>query len=211
MRQRIQLNAEHVDLWAAETALGKLATGPTVERWVREEYERLSAAAAGSGKSSLLTDGEVQNLRQRARVNVLARLQREGVTVAEEDPLDRMIAETVAEFSSEVAPIDGRSNVEAHLRATVVAAAASADGRVTERAYWKALEAVGGIAGETARREADDDSAALHCQSAEALSDLAHETLRQRGIRPSSPEFEQMYVAEIEQLGRRYSFPYGRS
>jgi hypothetical protein len=190
---------EPVDLWAAaDTTLGKMATGPSVERWVQEEYERLSAAAAGSGKSSLFTDGEVQALRQRARTNVLSRLQREGVTVAEDDPLEAIRAE----FAQPDCDVDVKGALQ-HAKAELVLAAAGRE--LTERNYLAALHAVDS---ETARRT-DETEIDGHLLNAQLLSDAAERELYARGITKSNPAFADLFVAEIESLARESGLTYG--
>jgi len=119
-----------------------------------------------------------------------------------------LIAEVCDEFAAD-APIDERSGVIAHMKAMTVAAAAAVDGKVDERGYWKALNAIAGDEGEVGRRYADDDTVAAHCRSAAAIAGLAAELLRQRGVKRSDPSYADEYVAECEKVGKRYGLPYG--
>jgi hypothetical protein len=113
----------------------------------------------------------------------------------------------VREFGTADTPIDGRSGVVTHMKAMVVAAAASPNGKVDEQSYWRALSAVGGEDGTAARRDADDDVIASHCRAAEALADLAAERLRQAGLKRSDPTFADRYVSEVEQVSKQFQLP----
>jgi len=120
-----------------------------------------------------------------------------------------LIAEVYDEFGTAHTPIDERSGVLAHLKATVVAAAASRGKPVDEAGYLAALHAVAGDEGEVARRSADDDQVASHCRAASALADLAEERLRQAGLKRSDPSYPDAFVAEVELCGRQFNLPYG--
>jgi hypothetical protein len=199
MRQRIEMTyGEPVDLWAADTTLGKIITGPSLDRLTREEYARLSAAA-GSSKSTLLTDDEVSALRQRARKNVLARLEREGVTIAEADP----VAEIRAEFATADCDIDEKGAL-LHARATTVLAALGTD--VTEESYLRVL----GVLDSEAARQTERTTLDEHLHNAELLSNAAEQELYERGLRKADVDYESQYVAEVTRLSRAYNLPHGR-
>jgi hypothetical protein len=120
-----------------------------------------------------------------------------------------VIADVVAEFASETAPITEQSGVIAHAKATLVAAAASRGKPVDEAGYLAALAAVDGDDGSLARRYADGDVVASRCEAASAVADLAAERLRQDGAKPSDLDYEQRYIAEVEHVGRSFGLPYG--
>jgi hypothetical protein len=197
MRQRVPLNAGAVDLWAAdETRLGKIVTGPAFERLVSEEYAALSA---NSGSSRLLTDAEVAGLRSRARANVLRRLQREGMTIAEDDPLESIRAE----FATKDAGV-GVKGALLHARAEVVLAAMGT--KPTEESYLRVLATLDS----EAARQAEPNELDEHLTNAELLSNAAEQALYERGLRKAEPEYEEAYIAEVTRLSRFYNLPHGR-
>ena len=64
------------------------------------------------------------------------------------------------------------------------------------------------IADESGRRYLADDEVTLHCESAEALSDLATHRLASRGLRFGAPEYEEAYLTEISEISRESGLQY---
>jgi hypothetical protein len=197
MRQRVQLNRA-TDLWtAASTELGKMVTAPALERLVREELDRLTTARAGGGSARLLNDGEIDELRSRARANVLRRLRAEDTAVvADVDPLESIRAE----FRTRDAEPD-EAGLLVHARAEVILAAARKE--MNESNYVAVLHV---LDSEEARR-ADTSELAEHLRNAELLSNAAEEALRNRGTRKSDLNYEEQYLGEITTLARTYGLP----
>jgi hypothetical protein len=119
-----------------------------------------------------------------------------------------LIAEVADEFASRGAVVDERSGVLAHLKASVVAAAASGGKPVDEAGYLAALAAVDGGEGSVARRHADSDSVEVHVRAAAALADLAAENLRQSGAKRTDADYADLYTREVERVGRAFGVPY---
>jgi hypothetical protein len=144
--------------------------------------------------------------RQRLQLNGATDLWQSPIRgTRDDDRLDDLIAATAAEFETAGEPVDERSGLICHLKAATVAAAASGGGPVDEAGYLRALNAV---ADESGRRYADDDVIAVHCDRASALADLAAERLRQRGIKRDDEHYADLYVCEVEQVGREFGLPY---
>jgi hypothetical protein len=180
-----------------------MASRREFERAVQEEFARLSREAVGRS-SVLLTQDEINRLREKARVNVDRRLS--GTTVVgEENTLDSLIAEAQVEFGSAGAVIDERSRVLEHRKAEVIAAAAAGGKAVDEQNYLRALRAVS----DESARQADHSELAEGLRNAELLANVASEELYNRGVRQSDPNYSDLYIAEIESLARESGLTYG--
>jgi hypothetical protein len=107
-----------------------------------------------------------------------------------------------AEFSSAYADDIDKQSALAHVRAIVILAASGKG--VTESSYLAALNVVDS----NEARRTDEDEVGERCRAAQALSDLAEENLRQRGVFWSSGGFEQKYVEEVGRIARESGLDY---
>jgi hypothetical protein len=109
-----------------------------------------------------------------------------------DDPLAVIRAEYASDYADGVEPVGARL----HARAELILAAAGR--RIDEESYMAALHALDS----DAARRVDESELGSHLANAEALSDAAEEELRVRGVRKSDPNYESLYLCEVEALAR---------
>ena len=112
------------------------------------------------------------------------------------------IAAIVQQFGSTYADGVDETSAIAHARAVAVLAASGRE--VTEANYLSALQAV---SSDEARRN-DEDSVSEQCRASQALSELAEENLRTRGVVWASKNYESEYIAEVGLIARSSGLDY---